>query len=64
MTKIGKLLQSVPLLFLEDVYTTGLCAEECGMARWHHRGFANPAIKDLKLKVRSISQKKKISPGL
>ena len=29
----------VPIMYMEDIYTTGLCARHCNVVRFHHWGF-------------------------
>lgn len=31
----------IPFIHLEDVYVTGICAEACGIVRYHHGGFVS-----------------------
>jgi hypothetical protein len=43
--------QDIPLIHLEDVYLTGLCAEACKISRKHHSGFKPRGLDKKKIKL-------------
>lgn len=52
--------KTIPIVHLEDVYITGLCAESCNLRRKHNRGFharkmENPPLSQYKLKLTDVT---------